>query len=113
MWQRLNTPFILANRSAASISSPSTPAWNGWTRAMPRMRQKATASGWPSWWQLAASAPRVTARHHLKKTPGPKPKFRSLGDELQTDETFDEDMVERMGTAFHSKVFAPAVEDAK
>jgi hypothetical protein len=44
---------------------------------------------------------------------GPEPKFRSLGDELQTDETFDEDIVDRMGTAFYSKVFAPAIAGAR
>lgn len=44
---------------------------------------------------------------------GPEPKFRSLGDELQTDETFDEDIVDRMGTAFYSKVFAPAIAEAR
>ena len=48
-----------------------------------------------------------------KKQPGPEPRFRSVGDQLQTDETFDQDIVERMGTQFYSKVFAPAIEDAK
>ena len=43
----------------------------------------------------------------------PEPKFRSLGDDLQTDETFDEDIVERMGTEFYSKVFAPAIAEAR
>ncbi|MGI8486453.1 MAG: hypothetical protein ACR2OU_19615 [Thermomicrobiales bacterium] len=48
-----------------------------------------------------------------KKRPGPEPKFREIGDELQTDETFDHDIVDRMGTRFYSKVFAPAIAEAK
>jgi hypothetical protein len=48
-----------------------------------------------------------------KKKPGPEPKFREIGDELQTDETFDLDIVHRMGTEFYSKVFAPAIAKAK
>jgi hypothetical protein len=48
-----------------------------------------------------------------KKRPGPEPKFREIGDELQTDETFDHDIVDRMGTEFYSKVFAPAIAEAR
>ena len=29
-----------------------------------------------------------------------EPRFRSVGDELQTDETFDHDIIERMGARF-------------
>ncbi|MGI8485090.1 MAG: hypothetical protein ACR2OU_12605 [Thermomicrobiales bacterium] len=47
------------------------------------------------------------------KRPGPEPKFREIGDELQTDETFDHDIVDRMGTRFYTKVFAPAIAEAK
>ena len=39
--------------------------------------------------------------------------FRSIGEEIQTDETFDLDIVERMGTEFYSKVFAPAIAETK
>jgi hypothetical protein len=48
-----------------------------------------------------------------KKKPGPEPKFREIGDELQTDGTFDHDIVDRMGSEFYSKVFAPAIAEAK
>jgi hypothetical protein len=48
-----------------------------------------------------------------KKKPGPEPKFREIGDELQTDEVFDHDIVDRMGMEFHSKVFTPAIEEAR
>jgi hypothetical protein len=44
---------------------------------------------------------------------GNEPKFRSVGDELQTDETFDHDIVDRMGLAFYRKVFAPAIQEAR
>jgi hypothetical protein len=48
-----------------------------------------------------------------KKAPGPEPKFREIGDELQTDETFDLDIVHRMGPKFYKEVFAPAIAKAK
>lgn len=48
-----------------------------------------------------------------KKKPGPEPKFRSLSDEPQTDETFNHDIVERMGKTFYSRVFAPAIKRAR
>jgi hypothetical protein len=44
---------------------------------------------------------------------GNEPKFRSVGDELQTVETFDHDIVDRMGLAFYRKVFAPAIQEAR
>jgi hypothetical protein len=39
-------------------------------------------------------------------------KFKSAGGEVQTDETFDHDVVERMGEEFYAHVFAPAVAAA-
>jgi hypothetical protein len=48
-----------------------------------------------------------------KKKPGPEPKFREIGDELQTDETFDIDIIHRMGPDFYNEVFAPAIAQAK
>ena len=41
------------------------------------------------------------------------PKFRSVGDELQTDDTFDHDIIERMGKQFYRTVFTPAIEAAR
>jgi hypothetical protein len=38
-----------------------------------------------------------------------EPTFRSVGDELQTDETFDHDIIERMGARFYDAVFVPAI----
>lgn len=48
-----------------------------------------------------------------KRPHADEPTFRSVGDELQTDETFDQDIVERMGTAFYAKTFAPAIAAAR
>jgi hypothetical protein len=45
--------------------------------------------------------------------PEEEPKFRSLGDELQTDETFDHDIIERMGGEFYDDVFVPAIREAR
>ena len=48
-----------------------------------------------------------------RKKPGPEPKFRSIGDEEQTDRTFDHDIIDRMGVDFYDQVFAPAIKQAK
>ena len=42
-----------------------------------------------------------------------EPKFRSVGDELQTDETFDHDIIDRMGARFYDAVFVPAISEAR
>src|SRR4051812_1807680 len=42
----------------------------------------------------------------------PKPKWHSLGNEEQTDELFDKEVVRRMGHDFYEKVFAPAIRNA-
>jgi hypothetical protein len=42
-----------------------------------------------------------------------EPKFRSVGDELQTDETFDHDIIDRMGARFYDEVFVPAITAAR
>jgi hypothetical protein len=52
------------------------------------------------------------------KNPGKKdaheePNFRSVGDELQTDETFDQDIIDRMGARFYDEVFVPAITKAR
>lgn len=41
-----------------------------------------------------------------------EPKFRSVGDELQTDETFDHDIIDRLGARFYAEVFVPAIAKA-
>lgn len=41
-----------------------------------------------------------------------EPKFRSLGDEIQTDDTFDHEIIERMGAEFYDTVFVPAITGA-
>jgi hypothetical protein len=42
-----------------------------------------------------------------------EPQFRSVGDELQTDETFDHDIIDRMGARFYDAVFVPAISEAR
>src|SRR5215208_2618600 len=42
-----------------------------------------------------------------------EPKFRSVGDERQTDETFDHDIIDRMGATFYDAVFVPAITAAR
>jgi hypothetical protein len=42
-----------------------------------------------------------------------EPKFRSVGDERQTDEAFDHDIIDRMGATFYDAVFVPAITAAR
>src|SRR5215208_3509230 len=42
-----------------------------------------------------------------------EPTFRSVGDERQTDETFDHDIIDRMGSRFYDDVFVPASSEAR
>lgn len=39
-------------------------------------------------------------------------KFRALDGELQTEETFDHEIIDRMGPEFYEVVFQPAIHDA-
>jgi len=41
------------------------------------------------------------------------PKFRSVGDELQTDATFDYEIIDRMGREFYEEIFIPAIREAR
>jgi hypothetical protein len=50
--------------------------------------------------------------HASKGSSEVEPKFRSVGDELQTDETFDHDIIDRMGPSFYDDVFVPAIAEA-
>ena len=62
--------------------------------------------------------------HERKDAPEPEPtsgshfggedgaKFRALDGEIQSDETFDREIVERMGPEFYDVVFEPAIRDA-
>jgi len=47
------------------------------------------------------------------ETAAEAPKFRSVGDELQTDETFDHDIIDRMGRSFYRDIVVPAIEAAR
>jgi hypothetical protein len=51
---------------------------------------------------------------HAEESEGSRsgPAFKSVGNELQTDETFEEEIVERMGPDFYERVFAPAIQAA-
>lgn len=50
---------------------------------------------------------------HDRNAKKARQRFRSVGDELQTDEVFDHDIVERMGPTFYRHVFKPAIEEAR
>jgi hypothetical protein len=44
---------------------------------------------------------------------GEEPTIRSVGDELQTDKTFDHEVIDRMGATFYGDVFVPAIAEAR
>ena len=60
----------------------------------------------------AADRPRVRQEVDTAAEDRPEGRFKHAGDELQTDETFDREIVDRMGEAFYERVFAPAVRAA-
>src|SRR4051794_39292556 len=53
-----------------------------------------------------------TATSRKRPKLDPDAPFKSVGDELRTDETFDHDIVERMGPLFYRDIFAPAIKAA-
>lgn len=92
-------------------------------------RQKRRAKGYPEdeakgygiWLAKVVAARRFGKSSESKSTttkkksgevPEPEPKFRSVGDQLQTDETFDHDIIDRMGASFYDEVFVPAIAAA-
>ncbi len=56
--------------------------------------------------------PRIRQEGDTAPDDAPGGKFRHAGEELQTDETFDREIVERMGRDFYDRVFAPAIRAA-
>lgn len=79
------------------------------------------AKGYGIWLAKVVAARRFGKSDESKSTaakakPGKasqsEPKFRSVGDELQTDETFDHDIIERMGATFYKEAFVPAISAA-
>ena len=56
--------------------------------------------------------PRVRQEGETAADDRPATKFKHAGDELQTDETFDNEIVDRMGAIFYRDVFAPAIKTA-
>jgi hypothetical protein len=79
------------------------------------------AKGYGIWLAKVVASRRFGQKSPAETTkPAPKrdrteedPTFRSVGDELQTDETFDHDIIERMGARFYDAVFVPAIAAAR
>jgi hypothetical protein len=80
------------------------------------------AKGYGIWIAKVVAARRFAAKSEPGETPAgghrraktrTNQKFRSLGDEPQTDALFDHEIVERMGTSFYDDVFVPAIERAR
>ena len=79
------------------------------------------AKGYGIWLAKVVAARRFGQKSAADSTkPAPKrdrteeePTFRSVGDELQTDETFDHDIIDRMGARFYDEVFVPAITAAR
>jgi hypothetical protein len=60
-----------------------------------------------------AAAPPPSASHRETAAAEPASKFRAVGDELQTDATFDREIIDRMGKQFYAETFAPAIAAAR
>ena len=79
------------------------------------------AKGYGIWLAKVVASRRFGVRadqdHHggsnHRTEPVKAPRFRSVGNELQTDEIFDQDIVNRMGAAFYREVFVPEIEAAR
>ena len=63
--------------------------------------------------RFGQKSPADGKKSSTKEEPEAEPTFRSVGDELQTDETFDHDIIERMGAKFYDAVFVPAITAAR
>lgn len=63
--------------------------------------------------QSSSSDGRPPRQKDEKDEPEEEPKFRSVGDELQTDATFDHDIIDRMGAPFYEEVLVPAIAEAR
>jgi hypothetical protein len=72
--------------------------WLAKVVAARRFGQKSSSEG---------KTPRKKEEHEVE------PKFRSLGDGLQTDATFDHDIIERMRATFYDAVLVPAITAAQ
>lgn len=83
----------------------STPAW---TEATPPTRHK----GYGIWPARFVASRKAGSKSSGKQHRGPEPKCSEFGDELQTDEILDQDIVEQMGHKFYLKMFSPAVAKA-
>jgi hypothetical protein len=84
---------------------------------------KDEAKGYGIWLAKVVAARKFSKSGEERKTTGHKqhaeeePRFKSVGDEMQTDVTFDRDIIDRMGEDFYADVFSPAIamahEDGK
>jgi hypothetical protein len=86
-------------------------------------RSEAEAKGHGIWLAKVVAARRFGAKAdregaapgkaaERKRAPEREDGFKGVGGELQTDETFDSEIIDRMGGRFYDEVFAPAVRDA-
>jgi hypothetical protein len=79
------------------------------------------AKGYGIWLAKVVASRRFGQKSAAESTKPPQkrgrteeePQFRSVGDELQTDATFDHDIIERMGARFYDEVFVPAITEAR
>jgi len=92
-------------------------------KALSEGRPDDEAKGYGIWLAKVVAGRRFGAkkddhdRSRIRQEGEPSPsgaddKFKSAGGELQTDETFDHDVIERMGGEFYDRVFAPAIAAA-
>jgi hypothetical protein len=84
------------SRFGALTCLPNTRARNAARRAIRKTKPRATGSGWPRSWRPARFGQQSSAdgkQSRAKDAHDEESEFRSVGDELQTDETFDHDII--------------------
>jgi hypothetical protein len=79
-----------------------------WTETTPPTRQK----GYGIWLTKFVCSRKAESNPSGKQHRGPEPTCPEFGDELQTDEILDQDIVEQMGHKFYLRMFSPAVAKA-
>ena len=80
-----------------------------WLAKVVAARRFAPAAARPAPTRQVAAGEARPGQEGQAAAPEAHDRFRSLGDEVQTDQLFDREIVARMGADFYEQVFAPSI----